>query len=49
MTGVVDSIVDKDQYGYIPFRDVANNLRVIDDVIEYLKLTNKPGVLLALD
>ena len=49
LTGVVDSIVDKDQCGYIPFRDVANNLRVIDDVIEYLKLTNKPGVLLALD
>ena len=49
LTNVIDNIVSKDQCSYIPFRDVSDNLRLIDDVIEYLKIKNKPGLLLAID
>ena len=49
LNGVISSVVNEDQVGYIRGRSIATNLRLIDDVIDYLKLKNKPGVLLALD
>ena len=45
----INFIVDEDQVGYIKGRSISCNLRLIDDVIEYLRNKNKPGVLLALD
>lgn len=46
---VIDSIVHKDQVGYIKGRNVSTTIRTIDDVIEYFRLKEKPGILLALD
>ena len=47
--GVIDSIVGKDQCAYIKGRNISDNLKVIDDIIEYLKFRDKPGLLLAID
>ena len=49
LMNVIDSVVDLDQCAYIKNRSVSNNLRLIDDVIDYLKTNNKPGILLAID
>ena len=50
LSSVIQSIVEEDQTGYISGnRSISNNLRLIDDVIEYLKYKQKPGILLALD
>ena len=49
LLNVIDSIVSKDQSSYIPGRDISNNIRIIDDIVEYLRLKNKPGLLLAID
>ena len=49
LSGVISSIVSDDQTGYIKGRSISTNHRIIDDVIDYLRLKNKPGVLLALD
>ena len=49
VVGVIDKIVGKDQCAYVKGRQITDNLRTIDDVIEYLKYKNKPGVLLAID
>jgi len=46
---VVDTIVNKDQVGYIKGRNVSTTLRTIDDIIDYWNLKDKPGILLALD
>ena len=46
---VINTIVNEDQVGYIKGRNVSNNLRTIDDVLEYLRFKEKPGILLALD
>lgn len=49
LMNVIDSIVDKDQSAYIRHRDISNHLQLINDVIDYLKVKHKPGILLALD
>ena len=46
---VIETIVNKDQVGYIKGRNVSTTLRTIDDIINYWNLKNKPGILLALD
>jgi hypothetical protein len=46
---VIDSIVHKDQVGYIKGRNFATTIRTIDDVIEHFRLNEKPGILLTLD
>ena len=46
---VIETIVDKDQVAYVKGRKVSDNLRLIDDIIDYLKEKNKPGLLLAID
>ena len=46
---VLTKIVHEDQVGYVKGRNVSTIIRTIDDVIDYCKLNNKPGILLALD
>ena len=46
---VIEKIVSEDQVGYIKGRNISTTLRTIDDIIEYWKLKEKPGILLALD
>lgn len=49
LSKVINTLVCEDQVGYIKGRQVSTTLRTIDDVIEYYKLKEKPGILLALD
>jgi exodeoxyribonuclease III len=46
---VIQTLVNEDQVGFIKNRQSSTIIRLIDDVIEYLKEENKPGILLALD
>ena len=49
LMGVLDKIIGQDQSAYVKFRSISNNLTIINDVIDYLKEKQKPGVLLAVD
>ena len=49
LSPVINKIIQDDQVGYIKGRNVSTTLRTIDDVIEYCRINNKPGILLALD
>ena len=46
---MIDKLIDEDQVGYLKGRNIASVIRNVDDVIEYLNVTNKAGYLLALD
>ena len=46
---VIPDLVFEDQVGYIRGRNISTIIRLIDDVIEYIKINNRSGVLLALD
>ncbi len=46
---VIDSLVHVDQVGYIKGRKVSSLLRLVDDVIEMLNRTNKPGLIVTID
>ena len=49
MQGVIKSIISEDQVGYIKGRNISTIIRLIDDTIEYVKVHNKSGVVMALD
>ena len=49
LSKVIEKIISEDQVGYIKGRHVSTTLRTIDDVIEFYRLKEKPGILLALD
>ena len=49
LCNVIKKLVHEHQVGYIKGRNVATTLRTIDDVLEFYRLKEKPGVLLALD
>ena len=46
---VVNKLINEDQVGYLKGRNIPNILRNIDDVIDYLNMSDKAGYLLALD
>ena len=46
---IIPTIINEDQSGYVKGRNIASAIRTIDDVIEYLRVKEKPGLLLALD
>ena len=46
---VINSLVSEDQVGYLKGRNAATVLRSIDDTINYINKTGKPGYLLAVD
>ena len=49
LNSVIGHVVSEDQYGFIKGRKVANLLRLIDDTIDQLRVTNNPGLLFAVD
>ena len=49
LSGVIDSLVHVDQVGYIKGRKVSSLLRLVDDVIDMLNRSNKPGLLVTID
>ena len=46
---VVNKLINEDQVGYLKGRNLSNILRTIDDVIDYLNMSDKAGYPLALD
>ena len=46
---VIDKLICNDQTGYIKGRYIGENIRTIKDMITYLKLKNKTGILLLID
>ena len=49
MQKVLNSIISEDQTGYIKKRFIGNNVRVIEDIIDYVEKVNIGGVILFLD
>ena len=49
LKNVLPSIIHEDQTGFIKNRYLGDNVRLIYDLIDYLNVTNKPGLLLCLD
>lgn len=49
LSKVIEKVINRDQVGYIKGRHVSTTLRTIDDIIEFYRLKEKPGILLALD
>ena len=48
LQGVISELICEDQVGYIKGRNTST-IRLIDDVIEYIRINNKSGVIVALD
>ena len=46
---VIDKLICNDQTGYIKGRYIGENIRTIQDMITYLKIKNKTGILLLID
>ena len=46
---VVNKLINNGKVGYLKGRNISNILRNIDDVIDYLNMSDKAGYLLALD
>ena len=46
---VLPKLVSNDQNGFIRYRFIGENIRLIDSVIKYTKVKNMPGLLLFLD
>lgn len=49
MSKVIKDLVSEDQVGFIKGRKASTIIRLIDDVIEHMEDTNKPGIVFALD
>jgi hypothetical protein len=47
--GVISKVISQDQTGYIKNRSISSNIRKLLDINDYLKSTNKKGILLLLD
>ena len=43
------SLIDEDQTGYVKYRFIGNNNRIIEDILMHTKLSKVPGILLAID
>ena len=46
---VLPEIVDGDQYAYVKSRTMFDAVRTIDDVMEYTKIKQLPGIMIAFD
>lgn len=49
LKNVLPSIIHEDQTGFIKNRYLGDNVRLVYDLIDYLNVTNQPGLLLCLD
>ena len=46
---VLPDIINEDQTGFVQNRFIGDNIRLVYDIMSYLNLNNKPGLLLCLD
>ena len=49
LQSVVDSIVGNNQFGFIPGRNIAQLLRQVDDLFDYIKESRQEGIMLSID
>ena len=49
LSSVIADVVSEDQVGFIKGRNSSKLIRLIDDTIDFMNNSNKPGILLALD
>ena len=49
LSSVISSIVNEDQVGFLKGRNISTVIRLIDDTINYLDKSERPGLLLVLD
>ena len=45
----IDKLIHPDQTGYIKGRYIGENIRTVDDIVEYFRRTNKSGIILLID
>ena len=48
LSSVISSIVNEDQVGFLNGRNISTVIRLIDDTINYLEKSERPGLVLAL-
>ena len=46
---VLPDLINEDQTGFVPGRYIGDNLRLLYDIIHYLKNENQPGLLVSID
>ena len=49
LSSILPDIVHENQTGFVKGRKASNMIRLIDDTIEYMKTSDKPGIMLAID
>jgi hypothetical protein len=49
MQGVIKTVINDDQVGYIRGRNISTIVRLIDDLIEFINVNNATGAIIALD
>ena len=49
LQNVMPDIINMDQAGYIKGRNIANNIRIGEDLIHYAKLNNTDCIICAVD
>ena len=49
LQNVIKNIISKDQTGYLKLRSAAENIRLVEDVIEFCNYSNLPGILIFID
>lgn len=49
LQNVIHKLVSNDQVGYVKGRNINDQIRFIDDIINYSKIKNKSGILVSLD
>lgn len=49
LTKHLDKIIHPNQTGFVKGRNISENTRTLLDILDYLKQTNKPGILINID
>ena len=49
MKSLLPKLIQYNQSGYIPGRNISENIRLILDIMDYTKIKNLPGILLFID
>ena len=49
LSSIIKNVIKEDQVGFLRGRNISTLIRLIDDTINYLDVTQKPGILIALD
>ncbi len=49
LQNVLKTYIDEDQVGYIKGRSITTVVRLIDDVLEYVRYRNETGIIIAID